>query len=212
MPRPRQYDEQPDEMIMIKNILNSRITLGILLALPAIPLLAGMANGTMSIAGALHPSGETSARLMIIALMITPLRVIFPKAKWLYWMLRRRRDFGVAAFFYAALHTILYLVDTGSMAAVINELTQGGIWTGWLAFLIFVPLAMTSNDMSVRLLGRMWKTVQRLAYPAAVLTLLHWSLVSAGIGGALVHFMPLAILQVWRIFKTAQPKALAHPG
>ena len=150
----------------------------------------------------LHPSGEFAARFMIIAMMITPLRMLFPKAGFLAWLARRRRWIGVAAFGYAALHTIFYVVDMGSLKLILDEFRALGIWTGWAAFAIFIPLAITSNDTAQRwLLGR-WKQLQRFVYPAAVFTLVHWIFVHNNIGPAMVHFLPLAILEVYRIRKT----------
>lgn len=150
----------------------------------------------------LHPSGEFAARFMIIAMMITPIRMLFPKARFLVWIAKRRRWIGVAAFGYAVLHTVFYVVDMGSIQLIIDEFWALGIWTGWGAFAIFVPLAVTSNNASQRwLLGR-WKQVQRFIYPAAVLTLIHWIFVHNNIGPAMVHFLPLAILEVYRICKT----------
>ena len=57
----------------------------------------------------LHPTGELSARLLIVALALTPLVQLFPTAKPLRWLIRHRRALGVAAFGYAALHTGLYI-------------------------------------------------------------------------------------------------------
>jgi sulfoxide reductase heme-binding subunit YedZ len=51
----------------------------------------------------------------------------------------------------------------------------------------------------VRWLKAGWKRVQRLAYPAALLTLFHWALVHDGLIAALLHFVPLALLQGWRV-------------
>ena len=79
-----------------------------------------------------------------------------------------------------------------------------------MAFVIFVPLAMTSNDASVRRLRRSWKTLQRFVYPAAVATLLHWIFVHDNYGPALVHFVPLAGLEIYRIWKTASTNRLTH--
>ena len=79
------------------------------------------------------------------------------------------------------------------------------IWTGWLAFLIFIPLAITSNDRSQRWLKSTWKKLQRWVYPAAVLTLLHWIFVHNDIGPALVHFVPLAALELFRVYCTYSP-------
>jgi len=76
------------------------------------------------------------------------------------------------------------------------------IWTGWIAFLIFVPLAFTSMDRFVRALGPRWKQLQRWTYAAAVLTLLHWASLHNWNhpAAALVHFGPLAALEAYRMY------------
>lgn len=178
-------------------IWNSPYIFWLLLALPAIPMLISLAEG--SLRGVLHPSGEFSARFMIIAMMLTPLVMLAPKVRAFRWLMARRRAIGVAAFFYGALHTLAYVMREGSMTKIIAELPQPGIWTGWLAFALFVILAVTSNDASLRWLKTGWKTVQRLVYPAAVLTLAHWVFESHGLGGIIVHFTPLALLEIYRI-------------
>ncbi|MEM5582299.1 ferric reductase-like transmembrane domain-containing protein [Roseibium sp. AS2] len=191
----------------MKSILQSRFFLWALLAVPSLPMIAALAGGTVSGDGRsaseflLHPTGEFAARFMIIAMIISPLRLIFPKSRFWHWMGRRRRAFGVAAFGYAALHTALYLVDMGTLRSVLGDFRSLGIWTGWLAFVVFVPLAVTSNDASVRLLGRSWKPLQRTVYAAAVATLLHWMFVHNNFGPALVHFLPLAGLEVYRLHR-----------
>jgi sulfoxide reductase heme-binding subunit YedZ len=116
-------------------------------------------------------------------------------------MMKRRRCLGVAAFAYALVHTALYLVDEGAAAFMKIEISKLYIWTGWLAFLIFVPLAVTSTDGWVRKLGHRWKTLQRFVYAAAVLTLLHWAALHdwGGIGAAMVHFGPLIGLEAYRL-------------
>jgi sulfoxide reductase heme-binding subunit YedZ len=135
-------------------------------------------------------------------MMITPLRMIFPKAGWLNWLMRRRRALGGAAFLYAVLHLVLYVMEKGALAPMLAEFMELGIWTGWLAFAIFVPLGLTSNNISQRWLLTKWKTLQRFVYPAAVLTLAHWIFVHDNLGPARVNFLPLAALEAWRIWKT----------
>lgn len=160
------------------------------------------ADGTPAAEALLHPSGETAARLMILAMMLTPLRMLFPRAGIVQWLLRRRRWIGVAAFAYAAFHLALYVIDMDSLRAMLGEAFELGIWTGWVAFFVMVPLAVTSNDASVRWLGARWKPLQRAVYGAAVLTLLHWIFVQDTLGPALVHALPLAALEAWRITRT----------
>ncbi len=178
----------------------SDYVLWILLALPATLMLFQFVNDTGNAHKLLHPSGEFSARILIIAMMATPLRLLFNSRRWTLWLVRKRRYFGVAAFGYALLHTVFYIVDVNSMAVVFNELWTLGIGTGWLAFLIFLPLAITSNNSSQRVLGRRWKALQRWVYPAALLTLIHWIFVHNNLGPALVHFIPLALLEGYRIY------------
>lgn len=172
-----------------------------ILALPAIPMMIGLSTGSASAHGLLHPTGEFATRFLIITMMITPLRMLFPKAGWLFWLSKRRRWLGVASFGYAAFHTILYIADEGSIGSMLAEFTELGIWTGWAAFAIFIPLALTSNNASQRWLLGSWKQLQRFVYPAAILTLIHWIFVQNEIGPALVHFVPLAGLEAYRIWK-----------
>ena len=108
---------------------------------------------------------------------------------------------GVAAFGYAALHTLYYVIDLGTLDAVMADVVKLGIWTGWVAFLIFVPLVLTSNAASVRAMGPGWQTLQRLVDVAAIMTLLHWITIHNTLGGALAHFLPLAALEAYRVWK-----------
>ena len=184
--------------------LAGRCVVWALLALPSVPMLVGLWRGSTQPDLLLHPSGEFAARFMILALALTPLRLMFPKAHWLAWLAERRRALGVAAFGYGALHTLLYLVDMETLRNILAEFWALGIWTGWAAFAIFLPLAITSNDFSTRLLGRTWKQLHRAVYAAALFTLLHWIFVHNNLGPALVHFIPLAALELHRIVKQAR--------
>lgn len=186
-------------MNAVKTIVNSPVFFWAILALPSIGMIAGAFSGD-GLEPLLHPTGEFAARFMIIAMMLTPLRLLFPSARWIGWLMKRRRYLGVAAFGYAALHTLYYLIDLGSLSAVLADVVKFGIWTGWIAFLIFVPLAITSNGYSVRAMGPGWKTLQRFVYVAAVATLLHWIFIHNDVGPALVHFLPLAALEAYRIW------------
>lgn len=186
-------------MTAIRTILNAPVFFWAILALPSIGMIAGAFSGN-SLEPLLHPTGEFAARFMIIAMILTPLRMLFPSARWIAWLMKRRRYLGVAAFGYAALHTLYYLIDLGSLSAVMADVVKFGIWTGWIAFLIFVPLAVTSNGYSVRAMGSNWKTLQRLVYVAAIATLLHWMFIHNDFGPALVHFVPLAALEAYRVW------------
>lgn len=183
-------------------VFNHRFSLWILLALPAVAMLSGYARGAADAMDLLHPSGEISARLMIIAIAISPLISILGPRKWLQWMAVRRRALGVAAFAYALLHLVFYVIDMGNVADMIAEVLAPGIWTGWAAFILMMVPALLSNDASMRALKAQWKRLQRLVYPAAILTLLHWIWVHNNLGPALVHFIPLALIVALRAFKS----------
>lgn len=186
------------------------------MALPALGMI-GPLFGTDERAfhGLLHPTGETSARLMIIGMMASGLVLLFRGRQWPRWLLHHRRDIEVAAFVYAALHTAVYVIDRGTLEAILAALPKTEIWIGWLAMLIFVPLAITSNDASQRWLRAAWKQVQRLAYPAAVLVLLHWAALHnwGSWPPAAVHFGPLLALWAYRLwfwYLRPRPQRPAH--
>ncbi|MEN8896769.1 MAG: ferric reductase-like transmembrane domain-containing protein [Yoonia sp.] len=192
-------------MSAIRSFFNHPYTFWAILSLPAIPILLSLTSGdSKAIEGALHPTGEFAARFMIISMMITPLIMLFKGWRGPRWLMKRRRYLGVAAFCYALAHTVLYLTDEGAVAFTGGEVSKLYIWTGWLAFLIFVPLAVTSTDGWVRSLGRNWKTLQQFVYGAAVLTLVHWAALHdwGGVGPALVHFTPLVLLEIYRVWST----------
>lgn len=156
----------------------------------------------------LHPTGEFSARFMIIAMLASPLILIFRNGRFPRWLRRNRRYFGVASFAYAAAHTVLYLIDRGTLDGVIEQIGRLDIWTGWLAMAIFVPLAVTSADWAQRAMGPAWKALQRWTYPAAVLTLIHWAALHdwGHPAAALVHFGPLAALEAYRLWYWYGPR------
>lgn len=178
----------------MRTIINSVKLFWLLLAVPGLAMLHAWLSGAVETMDMLHPTGETSARLLIAAMLIGPLAGIVGPRRWLLWLLARRRALGVAAFIYAAAHLAFYALDMGSLDAILGELPIASIWTGWLALALMLPMALTSNQAAMRLLRAAWKQVQRLAYPATLLTLLHWWWIHDGAVAALIHFAPLVLL------------------
>ena len=176
----------------------------VLLAAPgAVHLARWATDSELWLGDLIGPTGEWSARLIILALAITPLSMLFPGQGWVKWLLGHRRAIGVAAFGYALLHLFFYLLDMAALEDILAEIGAPGIWTGWAALLCLLPMALTSNDRAMRALRSGWKRIQRLAYPAALLTLAHWILVHDGLAAALISFAPLAALELYRIFRFA---------
>ncbi len=193
----------------VKTLLNSRYFTWAVLALPFGGLLNAFRAGDLFYGEIIHASGELSARLLLLSLAITPLRLYFSESSWPNWLLHRRRYFGVAAAAYAGLHTLVYLDRKIGSGLILQEAAEFSMWTGWLAMAILVPLAMTSNDAAVRRLKRTWKKLHRWVYLAALLTFTHWIFVAFDFLPGLLHFLVLLMLEAYRIWKRRQLKLLS---
>ena len=179
----------------------SRLLLWLALALPGASILRRWA-ATPDLYGyghAIGDSGDWAVWLLMATLAVTPVRLLFPARKWTAWLMRRRRDFGVASFAYAACHTVIYVTDKASLDLVLVDLGLPEMLTGWLALALFTPLAATSSDIAVRALGRSWKRLHRLVYPAAILTFLHWALASFDPTTAYTHIAILTAIELVRV-------------
>ena len=186
----------------MKTISASRPLLWLVLALPGLWILYrwAAAPDVYGYGHAIGDSGDWAAWLLMLTLAVTPIRLLFRRRSWSTWLIRRRRDFGVASFAYAAGHTIIYLANKATLEAVLADVGSPDILVGWLAMVLFVPLAATSNDIATRALKRSWKRLHRLVYPAAVLTFLHWVLASFDPTTAYIHIAILAAIELVRIW------------
>lgn len=185
----------------MKAILNSRPLLWLVLALPGVWMLYRWAvtpdeYGYGHIIG---DSGDWAAWLLMATLAVTPIRLLFRRQPWATWLMRRRRDLGVASFAYAAGHTVIYLTRKAQLDIILNELATPYILMGWLALALFIPLAITSNDASMRRMKRGWKRLHRLVYPAAILVFLHWVLSAFIPTTAYINIAILAVIELVRI-------------
>lgn len=175
------------------------------LALPAlsIALQAIRTSGEMHwVHTLLEPSGEASARLLIVALCATPLSMLLPRWRGTRILLRHRRAIGVASFLYGCLHLVLYVASVDALSTVLAQFGWTYILLGWLAFVAMVPLALTSTNASMRRLGKNWKRLHRLAYLAAVATYLHWVAIY-GVSilvNVTLNFLPVILLTGYRIW------------
>lgn len=183
-----------------------KAALWLALAIPATVMLAQWSSEAEPwLADYVAATGLWSARFLILALCLTPLQQLLGHRRWLAWLLRHRRAVGVAAFLYTALHIILYAIDMAALAAIADEASAPAMVAGWLAAAVMAVPAIISTDSAMRRLGAGWKRLQRFAYPAALLTLVHWALVHDGFGEALLHFTPLVLLQLIRLARHARP-------
>ncbi|MFT4045726.1 MAG: protein-methionine-sulfoxide reductase heme-binding subunit MsrQ [Solimonas sp.] len=145
-----------------------------------------------------HHAGDWSLRLLLATLAMTPLRRItgWPEP------LRVRRVLGLWAFFWVCLHFAIYLTFDleGSPAALAKDLVKRTYITiGFAAWLLLVPLAITSTQGWQRRLGRRWAQLHRLVYAAALLGVLHYVwLVKADLREPLLYLAILLALLGWR--------------
>lgn len=185
----------------MRALLSHRSALWLVLALPA--LWIGwrwvFTPDAYGFGHAIKDSGDWAAWLLMATLAVTPLRLLAGAGPLTNLLMRRRRDLGVASFAYAAVHTAIYLADKAELATVLSEMGGADLLTGWLALALFVPLAVTSNDVSVRRLKRGWKKLHRLVYPAAVLVFAHWALTAFDPTTAWLHIAALAAIEIVRV-------------
>lgn len=125
-----------------------------------------------------HKLGELALQLFIVTLAIRPLR------EWTgVNLLKHRRAIGLITFFYVALHLLVWLVlDVGILSEIWADIVKRPyITVGMAAFLLMIPLAITSNNLSLRKLGpKRWRGWHKLTYPAAVLGALHYVMLAKG--------------------------------
>ncbi|MDG2375013.1 MAG: ferric reductase-like transmembrane domain-containing protein [Woeseiaceae bacterium] len=169
--------------------------------IPALWMLNAWRVGDLFYGEVLHLSGEWSARLMMVTMAITPFRLMFPNAHWPNWLLHRRRHFGLAAFIFALVHTVVYIDRKRDLSLILEEGATFAIWTGWIAFVLFAVLAITSNDVSVRVLQRTWKKMHRYIYLAALLVFAHWIFAAFDFILGLIHLVILLSLETYRLWK-----------
>ena len=186
---------------------NTRYTLWLVLAAPWAVMTVRYVTGGLYYGEFIHATGEFSARLLIVTLAVTPLRLMFPKPGWTMWLLQNRRYLGVATFAYAVPHLVAYLWKLADVSKILEEGAEPGMWTGWIALIILLAPAITSNIYSTRKLGRRWKILHRFVYLAAILTFVHWVLVAFDPVSGLVHAGVLIALETYRVVVSAKTTA-----
>jgi sulfoxide reductase heme-binding subunit YedZ len=155
----------------------------------AVALLGPDPTATLS-----HSTGFAALRILIISLAITPVRRL---RKSLGWLVRFRRMLGLYAFFYASVHLLVYLKLYANLdwPTLVNDLSKRRyIVAGFSAWLLLLPLALTSTKWSIRKLGKRWQVLHRLVYVAAVLGIVHyWWIVKTGVLDPLKITIVLAV-------------------
>lgn len=141
-----------------------------------------------------HRTGDWALRLLLVTLAVTPARRLLGWG----WALRLRRMLGLFAFFYASLHFLTWLVldQFFDWEAILKDIAKRPyITVGFSAYVLLIPLAVTSTKGMMRRLGRRWVQLHRLVYLIAVLGVLHYLwLVKADYLQPVIYALVLAIL------------------
>ena len=173
----------------------------IICLVPFIVLTIGAVNDTLGV----NPvekltleTGEWTLRLLLLTLAITPLRRITGHA----WLIKLRRMLGLFTFFYACLHftTYIWLDQFFDWREILVDIPKRPFITvGFAAFVLLIPLALTSTNRMMRLLKKRWIQLHKLIYVIAVLGCLHFLwVVKADTLEPLIYFVILLILLGYR--------------
>ena len=155
-------------------------------------------------------TGDWAIYFLCLTLCVTPLR----RLTGMNWLLKLRRLLGLYVFFYACCHFVCFLwfdhfFDLSEMGKDIVK--RPFIAVGFAAFVLLIPLALTSTDRMLRRLGRWWGRLHRLIYVVAPLTVLHFWWMKSGknnlqepmiIGLVMTLLLAARIIAVWRSHQT----------
>lgn len=165
---------------LMKRILTSIPLLYLLMLWSGWRTLLDLIDGDWYYPQMMLQTGLLSIWFLTLTLSVTPTLIIINRigrgAPLGIWLLRRRKHFGLMCFIFSLAHLLHYIRHASSFSNIWIEAFYIEFAVGWLAFVIFTGLAITSNRVSVRKMGKSWKPIHRLVYVAAGLSFLHWYL------------------------------------
>ncbi len=144
-------------------------------------------------------TGTWTLAFLLITLSVTPLR----KLTKMYWLIQYRRMLGLFAFFYGCLHflTYVWLDQFFDLHGIYKDvLKRPFITAGFTAFVLMIPLAITSTQKAIRRLGKRWLLLHRLIYVSAIAGVVHYIwLVKKDVRVPEIYAGILAALLLYRI-------------
>jgi len=145
-------------------------------------------------------TGIWALRFLVFTLLVTPVRRLTGWNR----LIQYRRMLGLFTFFYAFLHVSLYVgVDQFfAFGFIVKDVVKRPFITmGFIAFVLMVPLAITSTKGWIRRLGRRWQVLHRLIYISAVCAAIHylWK-VKVMIGSPVYYAAAIGVLLAFRLF------------
>ena len=154
-----------------------------------------------------HATGDWTLRFLVITLCVTPFRKILRLPELIHF----RRMLGLFAFFYACLHftTYIWLDKFFDLSEMWKDIAKRKyITVGFTAFLLLIPLAITSTAGWIRRLGgKRWQQLHRLIYFSAALGVIHYYwLVKSAVIRPLTYGAIVTVLLLWRLFTSLSKK------
>ncbi|OCP18713.1 MULTISPECIES: protein-methionine-sulfoxide reductase heme-binding subunit MsrQ [unclassified Ensifer] len=158
-----------------------------------------------------HLLGIWALRFLVATLAITPIRDIIG-VNWL----RYRRALGLLAFYYVVMHFLAYFLldQVLNIAAIIADIARRPFITiGMAGLVMLIPLALTSNNWSIRRLGNRWNRLHKLAYVIAAAGALHFAMSVKVVGPEQTTYLALVtLLLCWRLARKPYLKRKRQAG
>ena len=153
-------------------------------------------------------SGEWTLRFLLLTLCMTPIQKLFKQS----WPIKLRRMLGLYTFFYVCAHllTYIWLDQFFDWAEIITDIIKRPfILIGMSGFLLLLPLAITSNHVMMRKLGKLWKRLHQLVYLIGGLGVLHfYLLVKKDLFTPSVYLIILMLLLGYRFISFRQRQTM----
>ena len=172
--------------------------------------IGGASLGANPIEELLHELGLWALRFLLLTLAVTPLKELLHKP----WPLAFRRMLGLFAFCYVLLHFLTWLILDQELywSGILTDIGKRPFITiGFTAFLLLVPMAVTSTNGWIRRLGaQRWRKLHRLIYVVVLLGVWHFYwLVKSDVREPLLYLAITVALLGWRVWKARQRKQAA---
>ncbi len=155
-------------------------------------------------------TGHTAINLLVISLACTPIRNIFGFTSFL----SIRKTLGLFAFFYAILHILIFIMldFEFNMSWILKEVRyKPFLQIGLAAFVLLIPLSITSIPKVQKKMGKKWVTLHQVVYFAALLVILHFLLATKGdISKPILYAVITLFLLLMRIFPFSKLKILQN--
>jgi sulfoxide reductase heme-binding subunit YedZ len=194
----RTFDMQRNNMIK-----KAKIALFVLALLPLARLVWLSVTdglGANPVEFVMRSLGTWTLVCLLVTLSVTPIRLIFG----IKWLVPLRRMMGLFTFFYVCLHLLAYagLDQWFDWRAIVHDIAKHPyVLVGFSAFVLMIPLAVTSNQAMIRRLRQRWQTLHRLVYLIAILGVTHyWWLVKKDVTEPLIYAIVLFFLLAVRLY------------